>query len=577
MLPKVEPMGVSLDASLKVDYRAVVLRLTYAQLQDKTFALVFGLAEFIPIECPPQEAWPTDPANPKLGVFKNGQRRVYYRRFVLTVEEFLSWWEQAGRNNLFIPQAPKRIPLATDKLQHEPDDLSWNLSSQWPYFANTHNALSEVLQYRTRYWATTKPTNLIAELKTLLEVESVQSGLRALMGDRFGDIQPPWLGSLHVMAPNPIYRSLKTTLQEHDSDEFIRVQVMPRDGSDISTLKLLVNEVRPTGFGSVHLGKIEHLDFLLKRPGGVEQIAVTVLCEKRGSLEAHSPMNFAKRINLQIGHVHKELHIQTSIDKSGENAPFVQRLVEYTDTQVGGGPSDTHTLLACLHASRRTREKKNLGNQIRQTLFYEQHAEAIKFLGERIKRAQISVRLLDPYLSAEDFLRFATFAESQNIKYEAVTAGHFLAKVDKEQKEKGLSPERWLSHLLQSQIQKNYGQHFTHPIQISVLTGNPSPIHDRFLIVDECVWHLGSSFNSIGKSASMVCKVADSDLALVRLNAIVESRSLSLADWLTEHYGAESKTWKDGLFVSFRKTNRAFRRIWGELRLMLKFPSSKSS
>lgn len=576
MLPKVEPMGMSLDISLKADYRAVVLRLIYAQLQDKTFALVFGIAEFIPIECPIQEAWPTDPANPKLGVFKNSQRRVYYRRFVLTVDEFLSWWEQAGKNSLFIPQAPKRIPLTTAKLQHEPHDLSWNLSSQWPYFANTHNGLSEVLQYRTRYWAPAKPTELIAELKILLEAENVQSGLRALMGDRFDDIQFPWLGSLHAMAPNPIYRSLRTTLHGHGPDEFIRVQVIPRDGSDISTLRLLVNEVRPTGFGSVHLEKIEHQDFLLTRPGGVDQIAVTVLCEKRGSLEAHSPMNFAKRINLQFGHVSKELHIQTPVEKSGENKSFIQRLVEYTETQIGEDPSDSHALLACLHASRRAREKKNLASQIGQTLFYEQHAKAIEFLGERIKRAQTSVRLLDPYLSAEDFLRFATFAESQNIKYEAVTAGHFLAKVDREQKEKGLPPERWLSHLLQSQIQNNYGQHFTHPIQISVLTGNPSPIHDRFLIIDEFVWHLGSSFNSIGKAASMVCQVADSELVLGRLKAIVEGRSLSLADWVTEHYGTERKTWKDGLFVSFRKTNRAFKRTWGALRLMLKFPSSKS-
>lgn len=364
MLPEAKPIGVPLEASLKADYRAVVLRLAYAQLENRTFALVFGIGEFIPMECPILEAWPTDPTDPKLGVFKKGQRRVYYRRFVLTVDEFLGWWEQAGTNNLCIPQAPKKIPLATSSLQHEPHDSSWNLSSQWPYFANTPNCLSEVLQYRTRSWAPPGQTEILAELKILLEDENIQSGLRVLMGDSYDDLRCPWLGSLHAMAPNPVYRSLRTSLHNHGADEWIRVQVVPRSGSDMSTLQLLVSEVRPTGVGSIHLEKIQNHDFLLKRSGGVDQISIAVFCTKRGNLEVHGPMSFLQRTKLRFGHVSKELHIQTSAAPTCEEKPFVQRFVEYTEAQIGGEPPASRALLTRLHAYRRTKDNKNLANRI---------------------------------------------------------------------------------------------------------------------------------------------------------------------------------------------------------------------
>lgn len=532
MLPNVKQLGSDSDSLLKIDYQSVVLRLIYAQMQDKSFHLILGLAEFVPFEYTAPDAWPIDPSSRSLGVFKYGSQRVFYRRFVMAVEEFGKWWSSAGAGDLHIPQAPSHVILKTEQLTHEPSITGWTLTSRWPYFVNTNSGLSEILQYRTQYWAASNTTESNSELEILLRHETVSVGLKKIMGNSFDQLKAPWLGSLHAMAPNPLYRSISTTLYESRSDEWLRIQIVPRSQCDTSTLRLLINEHRPTGLGSTHLEKIEHNNFLLKRSGALDQISVAVFCTDRGILEAHTSMSFLRQINLKFGIDSKELHIPITAQDGILKQTLVQKLVKYTASNIGEADPFKRALLTTLHTSLRERKKKNLANQIGQKLFYEQHTEAVNFLGEKIQAANASVRLIDPYLSIEDFFRFSTFAQSEDISYEAVTSGKFILQVEKEQNKKGVMPEFLLSQQLQSHVQKNYGSHFTRPIKVSVLGGKSSPIHDRFLIVDDMVWHLGGSFNSIGKSASVVCQMADPQPILARLDAIIEKRSLPLADWV---------------------------------------------
>jgi hypothetical protein len=46
-------------------------------------------------------------------------------------------------------------------------------------------------------------------------------------------------------------------------------------------------------------------------------------------------------------------------------------------------------------------------------------------------------------------------------------------------------------------------------IEVRVSSGEPPPIHDRFLIQDENVWLLGSSLNSFGERGTMAVLLAD--------------------------------------------------------------------
>lgn len=70
--------------------------------------------------------------------------------------------------------------------------------------------------------------------------------------------------------------------------------------------------------------------------------------------------------------------------------------------------------------------------------------------------------------------------------------------------------------------------------EVRVMHGKDPPIHDRFLIVDDHVWLLGSSFNEFGARGSMMVRIGGSDRLLEDLEAIWQS-SEPLANWIARH------------------------------------------
>ncbi len=103
------------------------------------------------------------------------------------------------------------------------------------------------------------------------------------------------------------------------------------------------------------------------------------------------------------------------------------------------------------------------------------------------------VMLVDPYLEAIDLEEFGTATEEQGVRIEAVTesrATYMTAAPDDQ-------PGERRGDLFVGQIERmrepssGFGT-----INVRVLP--PALLHDRFLVVDDAVWHLGHSFNGVG-------------------------------------------------------------------------------
>ena len=67
--------------------------------------------------------------------------------------------------------------------------------------------------------------------------------------------------------------------------------------------------------------------------------------------------------------------------------------------------------------------------------------------------------------------------------------------------------------------------------EIRILTGKQSPVHDRFLIVDNIVWLSGNSLNTIGERAGMIIKLPDPEPVIELLHGFW-CQAPTLPDWL---------------------------------------------
>ena len=66
---------------------------------------------------------------------------------------------------------------------------------------------------------------------------------------------------------------------------------------------------------------------------------------------------------------------------------------------------------------------------------------------------------------------------------------------------------------------------------IRVLTGDPPPVHDRFLIVDGSVWFSGNSLHTLGERAGVIVRLPNAAPIITELKAFWR-KSQPLSEWL---------------------------------------------
>jgi len=59
-------------------------------------------------------------------------------------------------------------------------------------------------------------------------------------------------------------------------------------------------------------------------------------------------------------------------------------------------------------------------------------------------------------------------------------------------------------------------------VEVMVLPGKSPALHDRFLVVDEEVWFLGNSLNTLGVRASMIIKLPNPDEVIRKLEEMLK-------------------------------------------------------
>ena len=133
-----------------------------------------------------------------------------------------------------------------------------------------------------------------------------------------------------------------------------------------------------------------------------------------------------------------------------------------------------------------------------------------------IRNATDRLIIIDPYMISTDLIRFG-LSTSRDIPVLLITSAENLRE------DKG--------EAINQQLEKISKR--TAALTVKVLPGQRSPLHDRFIIVDNTVWLSGNSLGSIGARDSVVIEIPNSTLILEKLSRYINT-SIDLQTWLRQ-------------------------------------------
>ena len=509
-------------------YRQAVIHLAWIR-DAETRHLLFGMVELRPNELPGAVGCSTKSfhADPERCV------HLHYRRFVLTAAEAIDWYEHAAGGNLAFPLDPGQ-PVREDdaKLEGGP----FVQEPPWPHFVTSNElvfAPDWMQGSRTHFLF---PRHVLCErMADTLRVRANREMLEEWLNFDIGEAYPDYQGMLCLVAPNPVFRSIeRTQVEERTASpaESVAYKVIARHGQRLDGVRLeIVNErVRGRMAPLVHVfGReaIAVLDF----PAEVREEGESITHTEHGLLGWHEPLPILRTAHFRMEMIRRRKTVQ--VPAAGGNRPAyeyeVNEVHDAEETVVGDALGDADVLSRLTEAESR-RSLRQAAKDHDQQWFHHASGEAAHYVRQRIGRARKTVLIVDPYFAGRELLAFGHAIRRPEVALRILTSTQGLGK-------DGLGDSSAASaRVLMRVLDDTFGDYAIKP-EIRILTGNPPPVHDRFLVVDGTTWFSGSSLNTLGERAGMIVKLPDPGPVVTRLEAFWRNAP-SLSDWLCERSAA---------------------------------------
>lgn len=300
------------------------------------------------------------------------------------------------------------------------------------------------------------------------------------------------LGSCHLRLPNPIYRDLHQRVGSDWRSVTFDLELHPGQSRD--DLELTFWNQRSWGATSVRRMTLQPGINALSVPEGVEQVAHAVTCKKRGLLKQAGPFGFIASVGISMNLVSEQRRVETPKGR------YTVRVVGHTQPMHVGTPRPAGALtrLAADEGQQRT-QKAWSATAFR--WFDNDSLGGTQAIRDIIQSASKSVDLLDPYFGRRDLLEFALATTKHGLPFRVLTSADFCTSGD----DPDLKIER--GDALAKTLDSVRSQDPRLSIEVKVMPGQKSPVHDRFLIVDGTVWVLGASLNEFGSRGSLLMKL----------------------------------------------------------------------
>lgn len=140
----------------------------------------------------------------------------------------------------------------------------------------------------------------------------------------------------------------------------------------------------------------------------------------------------------------------------------------------------------------------------------ENKEKAREYVMQLLNSAENECLICDPYFKKEDFEKYIFFMEKLDVKVRIINSEKQLGNISAPDSEDYLLKLNDCINYYNRKVGREVAE-------CRSLTKNLS-IHDRFIIIDDCGWLIGSSLNEFGNRASSICKIPQGSLEYMRKN-----------------------------------------------------------
>lgn len=570
-------------STLPDDYGYAVIHLAWdLHKVTKQRTLLFSSVEFLPLEFPP----PYDNGEETFLLRGSRSHRLFVRHIVLPASKALLWYRNCAKGIAVRPDINgnfEEVPTVSDLFAN----LHWSEEPIWPNLACVLDGT--LTPYLSKWHQCARVHHLIA---TRFDLESHWQDSRdrseaaewlakQLTFDLL--LYTSLWGSIHLIAPNPVFREFhhnrgKTLKEGFDT---LVYKIDWRSGIRSADLTLIIKDDTVSGKGRIEAFSLKEDvgSIVLNRHSESQSVYVTD--RGRGllyGLESFLPLD---GIDMSMQMVTARRVVR---DEDGSPLFTVPIVGEGgTDVNVdlpGTGNATARQAAAILRSELNQQVRKREAQEKHERWFQGDKDAAVKLVRSLLLTARSRVLIVDPYFRRSE-LQFALGVSNPRVPIRILTSAEMLNEVSTDSCPASLKKMRCIlncfevqrdrifplaqktldflaglngvvdKHLkdalnnvlgnnvilhgeeLLSAVETVNSQPQANPLQLKVMIGSRPDVHDRFLLVDDNLWLLGSSLNEFGSRGTMIVPVIYPAIIEDRLEDNW-NRAVFLSEWIEQ-------------------------------------------
>lgn len=344
---------------------------------------------------------------------------------------------------------------------------------------------------------------------------------------------PEVLGNIYLISYNPYYRNLDISMSENPAGIYVDVEGIRRPAEKLKIE--FINRDKEGGYeyaqeDTLDLSKSKHFFNLSDTP---EKIEIIVKDEDGQLIDAIPPISFIKGFHITTNIA----STRVSIPQEKNKKEVIQKFVSES-FNVGKAPEKEtnqrddilliHTAQDAYDVLERSLEFAFFDGSKDQFEKEENIKRAVRFVRNILSRAKQKCMVADPYFNFKSLSQFI-FSMPQSQVLVRVLGSKEHLNTDFEDPEIAANKQEEIEKI-RNGISSYTKAYPSFDVQFKLLKGKKSPLHDRYIIVDDDVWMLGTSFNEIGVRASSIIKLP---------KASAQRISAKLESWWTENQISE--------------------------------------
>jgi hypothetical protein len=468
---------------------------------------------------------------------------VFFRRTILNAQDAVDWYRSLGEGDSKTPTPSRSEDIEADKdgvltiiVSNLVDDPIWpNLglpmgegllaqpsgrSNPAPFIGSTparvHRRFGNMENFET----------LLANDAALAFIaRRLHINLRGY---------PEYLGSVALVVPDPIIKQIDNFLipASNGHGERIFYRFVPRPKQTLDGLKIAMFDEQ-----SYLLSNFETMDIpadgILEIDKGscLGRYGYVITHPVHGVLVHHPPAGFMRTMHSNISIVNQVRKVNVPIgesSKSSQTEYSVHRTQNVQSRVIGDEPTVPNVNVRVGVAARQREKAANAAR-------YDQHwfgdgkrEEAMAFVRTRVGRARNLILVADPYFGVLQIPQYLLAITSDTVKVKILTSrlafeGGYTPEDGQEGDAFPVATTPLVEKLNQfSEEIERVKKEGNADVEVMVLLGKSPVLHDRFLVVDDDVWFLGNSLNTLGERASMIIKLPNPDEVLLELEKMLK-------------------------------------------------------